>query len=139
MKQYLERYASLVEPNDERQPSDVYAVNTPWLRLCRPPQSNTELWEYVNVLKKNGILYNHSTKDSRRRYRFYIFDMECFGLFQAVQTLTDNKPLLIQQRSKKVKWRKMAIHTSSREISKARKLAARALYVLGYDIGVEAN
>lgn len=123
---------------DELDSRATYKKNTHVLRMY-PQKQLVEDERRQGILKLNGIQTSDSSnRRIKQRYRFYICHFNCFRMLQNISQLKSGSALFISQNSRlaKQKWRRISRTKETREIEKAKKLAYRALYCLGYDIGM---
>ncbi|GGK13053.1 hypothetical protein GCM10010965_02560 [Caldalkalibacillus thermarum] len=116
---------------------DRYPPGKIELRLYVPPPTETEKQLEQNLLQSGGIAVVRD-KDPRPKkiLRFAICQLECFALWQADQSGEENSPLLKTRPGRRSSFRALPLQTSTRDVRKSRQLAIRALYSLGYDLGL---
>lgn len=107
------------------------------LRLYHPPTRLEDEEKEKRILVLNGIDTNNAQQKAKKRYRLFICQSTCFGLFQ-LKSKKNGQPLLnITNDYLHInKWIRISINLASKEIKRIISLARRALYVLGYDLGM---
>ncbi|MDQ0337349.1 hypothetical protein J2S00_000119 [Caldalkalibacillus uzonensis] len=116
---------------------DRYTPGAFELRLYVPPATEAEKDLEQNLLHLNGIpVARDKSHRPKKLLRFAICQWECFGLWQTGKGTEDNKPLLNTQSKERWRFRSLPLNTYTRDVRKARQLALRCLYALGYDLGV---
>lgn len=118
-------------------PLDLYPRGNLALKVYDPDAVSAQPYSVKHILNWSGIHYApYSKQKVKRKYRFFICELDCLALFQSAHSVENGKPLLMTAQIRKLKWKRIAVNTSSKEVNRARKLAIRALYTLGYDIGM---
>lgn len=106
------------------------------MSVYQPPETQVEVQRENQILEWNGIAKEEGKRKPKRRYRFYIYQFEIVAAFITYQVSMNGQPWFNSSHNKNEKWKKISTNTATREISKAKKLAIRSLYVLGYDLGM---
>lgn len=114
---------------------EYYDENGLPLRLYHSPTRQLDEKREKQILTWNGIENTYFHEKAKKKYRMFICQSSCFALFQ-LSNKGSGQPLLNSDLKQKNKWFRMDVNTSSREINRVIRLATRALYVLGYDIGM---
>lgn len=87
-------------------------------------------------LELHGIQIERNKRKVKRRYRFFIYQLELVEFYGTVDAHTTSQPLLLSKSKQRVLWQKLNQKNMTNEMKKAKRLAMRALYVLGYDLGL---
>lgn len=106
------------------------------MNVYQPPETHTEVERETQLLEWNGIKKEASQRKAKRKYRFIIYGLELVAAFMSTQVSTNGQPWFNTRNKKNEKWRRISTNIATREVSKAKKMAIRGLYVLGYDLGM---
>jgi hypothetical protein len=106
------------------------------MNIYQEPETQTEIEKETRVLEWNGIKKEQGKRKYKRKYRFFIYQLELIALFQTAQQSSSGQPWVHSKKKKMYRWKQISTNTMTREVSKAKKLAIRSLYILGYDLGM---
>ncbi|GAA0366231.1 putative amidoligase domain-containing protein [Bacillus horti] len=105
------------------------------MRVYQRPGTEAEKDIEAKILSINGIPRYSSRRKRSRKYRFYIYHFEVIGLFHNTTSI-EAQPWLKEKSKQKERWARISANKLSKEVLKAKKLALRTLYILGYDLGM---
>lgn len=105
------------------------------MNVYQPPETQIEVEKEKQILEWNGIKKDEGKRKHKRRYRFIIYELELVAAFMTSQVTKNGQPWFNSSK-KNEKWKRISTNTATREVLKAKKLAIRSLYVLGYDLGM---
>lgn len=107
------------------------------LRIYTSPLTIQEEEREKQLLSLNGIHTENELNRLRKKYRLFICQRDCFALFEW-KSRRNGQPLLKVNTGNPslYKWQRINHTFATKEMKKILKLAARALYILGYDLGM---
>jgi hypothetical protein len=106
------------------------------MNVYQEPETQTEIEKETRVLEWNGIKKEQGKSKYKRKYRFFIYQFELIALYQSSHFSASGQPWVSANKKQKVRWKQLGTNTMTREISKAKDLAIRSLFILGYDLGM---
>jgi len=117
------------EPLDQYSQSGIPIRNYVESALSEQQRENLFAWNGISRVTSNNVRV-------KNYYRVFVCQLDCIDLFRKGRR-TGNEPWVAHQKSKKrTKWIRISTDTPYREIKKVKRLAIRALYILGFDMGV---
>jgi hypothetical protein len=106
------------------------------MSIYQIPETNLEIERENQILEWNGITKEEGKRKPKRKYRFYVYQLELVAAFMTYQVTMNGQPWFNSSHKKNEKWKRISTNTATREVSKAKKLAIRSLFVLGNDLGM---
>lgn len=103
------------------------------MKVYQKPESSTEKEQELQILALNGIPRRSIRRKTIKKYRFYLYKFNIIALFQNEY---GGQPWLNKESRRKESWSQISTNKLSKDFLKAKKLAIRTLYILGYDLGM---
>ncbi|WP_202077282.1 putative amidoligase domain-containing protein [Caldalkalibacillus salinus] len=100
------------------------------------PETHTEREREFQLLKYNGISKHTGKRKTRKKFRFFIYQFDVVALFETTRNQANGQPWIYSSKHQKELWKQIETQNLSREVLKAKKVAIRCLYLLGYDLGM---